>query len=184
MKYEEFYPMTEQGEPPQFKNYVPPSFDEVCMKQVYLAAERSKDPRTKIGSVLVKEKSIIGTGYNGFARKVLDLPERYNDRNTKYAFVVHSEANAILTCARLGISTMNSILYTNGIPCNECMKSVIQSGIIEIVIHKQWPEMDSDKWREATRISNIMLKETGINIRKFDMVLNMKGFLDGEIISV
>lgn len=167
-----------------FENYTPPTFDVTCMKQVYLAAERSKDPRTKIGAVLVKDKNIIGTGYNGFARKVKDLPIRYNDRNIKYAFVVHAEANSVLTCARLGISTTGSILYTCGVPCNECMKSIIQGGIIEIVIHKQWPEMDSDKWREAIRISNIMLEETGIKIRKLDSLLGMMGYLDGKIINV
>lgn len=167
-----------------FENYTPPSFDVTCMKQVYLAAERSKDPRTKIGAVLVKDKNIIGTGYNGFARKVSDSPERYADRELKYKFVVHAEANSVLTCARLGISTMGSILYTNGTPCNECMKSIIQGGIVEVVIHKQWPEMDSDKWREATKISNVMLAETGITIRELDSVLGMVGYLDGNTINV
>jgi len=167
-----------------FENYTPPTFDVTCMKQVYLAAERSKDPRTKIGAVLVKDKNVIGTGYNGFARKVLDLPDRYTDRELKYKFVVHAEANSVLTCARLGISTMNSVLYTNGIPCNECMKSIIQGGIIEIIIHKQWPEMSSEKWIEAVKISKIMLEETGVKIRELDSILGMIGYLDGKIINV
>ncbi len=166
-----------------FSNYAPPTFDVVCMKQVYLTAERSKDPSTKIGSVLVKEKNIIGTGYNGFARKVLDLPERYNDKETKYKFVVHSEANAILTCARLGISTLNSILYTQAFPCNECMKSIIQGGIKKIIIHKQWPNMNS-KWIEPMEISKIMMEESGIEFELLDKKLNMIGYLNGKIIDV
>jgi dCMP deaminase len=166
-----------------FSNYAPPTFDVVYMKQVYLTAERSKDPSTKIGSVLVKEKNIIGTGYNGFARKVLDLPERYNDKETKYKFVVHSEANAILTCARLGISTLNSILYTQAFPCNECMKSIIQGGIKKIVIHKQWPNMNS-KWIESMEISKIMMEESGIEFELLDKELNMIGYLNGKTINV
>ena len=167
-----------------FENYTPPTFDVTCMKQVYLAAERSKDPRTKIGAVLVKDKNVIGTGYNGFARKVLDLPDRYTDRELKYKFVVHAEANSVLTCARLGISTMNSVLYTNGIPCNECMKSIIQGGILEIIIHKQWPELSGEKWIEAVKISKIMLEETGVKIRELDSILGMVGYLEGKIINV
>ena len=169
----------------EFKNYTPPTFDVICMKQVYLAAERSKDPRTKIGAVLVKEKNIIGTGYNGFARNVLDLPERYNDKETKYSFVVHAEDNAVLTCSRLGISTLGSVLYTNGIPCRECTKSVIQGGIKEIVVHRHWPNLThSTNWIESIRISRVMLKEAGIKIRWLKEKLDMKGYLDGKIINV
>lgn len=168
----------------EFKDYTPPKFDVTCMKQVYLAAERSKDPSTKIGSVLVKDKNIIGTGYNGFARNILDLPDRYNDRETKYKYVVHSEANAILTCARLGISTLNSILYTMAMPCNECMKSIIQGGIKKIVIHKQWPTMIHSKWEEASEISNIMMKEAGIELEILDCELNMYAYSNGTIVKV
>lgn len=167
----------------EFKNYLPPTFDVICMKQVYLTSERSKDVRTKIGAVLVKEKNIIGTGYNGFARKVLDLPERYNDKETKYKFVVHAEDNAILTCARLGISTMNSILYTQAFPCNDCMKSVIQAGIKKIIIHKQWPNMNP-KWLKLMEISKIMMKESEIQLEILDKKLNMVGYLDGNIINI
>ncbi len=166
-----------------FENYTPPSFDVWCMKQVYLTAERSKDPSTKIGAVLVKDKNIIGSGYNGFARKVLDLHERYNDRETKYKFVVHAEANSILTCARLGISTIDSVLYTNGISCHECSKSIIQGGIKEIVVHSRWP-MNHAKWEESIKISEIMLKEAEVKIRYLDDILGLTGYLNGQKISV
>ena len=165
----------------EFNNYIPPSWDERFMKQVYFVAECSKDPRTKIGAVLVKDKNIIATGYNGFPRGVSDNKDRYLDKNIKYKMVAHAEDNAILTCARLGISTLNSILYTNGIPCNTCTISLIQGGIKEIVVHKQWPNLIySPIWVESINISNIMLQEAGINIRWLDKELNMTGYLDGK----
>ena len=148
-----------------------------------MTAERSKDPSTKIGSVLVKDKNIIGSGYNGFARKVLDLPKRYNNRETKYKFVVHSESNAVLTCARLGTSTLDSVLYTQACPCHECMKSIIQGGVKEIVIHKKWP-MNHLKWSESFEISKIMAEEAGIKIRYLTDILGLTGYLNGEKISV
>ena len=169
--------------PNEFYNYIPQSFDIWCMKQVYLVAERSKDPSTKIGAVLVKDGNIIGTGYNGFARKVLDLPERYNDRETKYSYVVHAEDNVVLTCARLGTATLNSTLYTQSYPCNSCMKSIIQGGIIEIVLHSMWP-MSHSKWEKLSDISKIMVKETGIRVRYIDDILNVMGYVDGKKIEV
>lgn len=168
-----------------FINYTPPPFDVWCMKQVYLVAERSKDVKTKIGAVLVKEGNIVSTGYNGFPRKVLDLSERYNNRETKYDFIVHAEDNCILNCARSGISTFGCILMTNGIPCKECMKSIIQGGIKEIIVHKQWPNMThSEQWIHSTKISNIMLEETGIKLTWLDKELGMNGYLDGKIFKV
>lgn len=185
MKYTKHYPMVEQGEYPEFKDYVPPTWDEWFMKHVYLAAEKSKDPRTKIGAILVKDKHIISTGFNGFPQGVIDTLERYNDRELKYLFVAHAEFNCIVTAAKFGISTNSSILYTNGIPCCECMKSVIQSGIKEIVVHKQWPNMTHvEKWVESNKISMSMIEESQTNVRWLDCELNMDGYLDGKVIRV
>jgi dCMP deaminase len=155
-----------------FSNYIPPDWDSWFMKHAYLAAEKSKDPRTKIGSVIVKDHHIISTGYNGFPIGVNDSLERYENRETKYAMVVHSEDNAILSASRLGISVCGGTLYTQGMPCNECSKSVIQAGIKEIVIHKQWPTMIK-KWTDSCKISEIMLSEANINIRILDKFLNI-----------
>lgn len=165
-------------------DYIPPDWDSYWMKMAYLVSERSKDCRTKIGTVLVRNNNLISSGYNNFPRKVKDLPERYQNRETKYKFVAHSEANSVTTAARLGVSTLDSTCYTFGIPCNECAKILIQGGIKEIVCHKQWPNMTHSIWEESIQISQIMFKETGINIRWLDNALGLKGYLDGQIINV
>ena len=166
-----------------FDNYTPPSWDIWFMKHVYLTAEKSKDPSSKIGAVMVRDKRIISSGFNGFPTGVKDLPERYNDRETKYAMVVHAEENACLTAARFGIVTCGSSLYTQAIPCNECSKAIIQCEIKEIIIHRRWPSMIK-KWTESAEISKIMLEEAGINIRYVDGLLDMIGYLDGKIVKV
>ncbi len=66
------------------------------MRTVYLVAQKSKDPRTKIGSVLVKDNIIISTGFNGFPIGVLDKQERYLNREQKLRYVSHSESNSVL----------------------------------------------------------------------------------------
>ena len=163
----------------EFYNYIPPSWDVWFMKQVYLAAEKSKDPSTKIGAVLVRDKHIISSGYNGFPIGVKDKKGRYTKRELKYEFVVHAEDNSVLSAARFGISTLDTVLYTQGIPCCECAKSVIQGGIKEIVVHKQW-SMGHSRWKESCKISSIIFKEAGIPIRYLDAVLDVNGYRNGK----
>ena len=155
------------------------------MRHVYLAASKSKDPRTKIGAVLIREGVVISEGYNGIARGVFDLPLRYSDRDTKYKFVVHGEHNSILNAARLGIKTSGSIIYTQEVPCHECAKAIIQAGVLEVIVHTQWPEMDYvPKWIESTTISRKMFQEAGIPVRYLDCPLGLEGMIDGKKISV
>ena len=123
-------------------NYI--SWDEYFMGVAMLSALRSKDPSTKVGACIVNQnKRIVGIGYNG-------LPCGCNDDefpwertggflDTKYAYVVHAEPNAILNSTS---DLTGATLYVTLFPCNECAKLIIQSGIREIVYiyqkHKQF----------------------------------------------
>lgn len=94
-------------------------------------AQWSKDPRTKVGAVIVDEKKrVVSVGYNGFPRGVSDNDERYEDRPTKHLFVAHAERNA-LDNAPLMVD--GCTLYVPLLPCNECAKSIIQKGIARVV---------------------------------------------------
>ncbi len=155
------------------------------MKAVYLSAELSKDPRTKIGAVLVKDNNIISTGYNNFPRGVFDTEEDYLNREIKYSKIVHGEANAILNAARAGASTLGSTLYTQGIPCAECAKAIIQCGCHSVIFHIQWPNLvHSEKWVKSTALSKQMLREANIELHALNKKLDIKGFLDGKEIEV
>jgi dCMP deaminase len=158
-------------------------WDEYFMRMVYLVAMKSRDPSSKIGAILVKENQIISTGYNGFPIGVNDDDDRYINREIKYAYVVHAEDNVVLSAARFGISTKDTTLYTQDIPCNECCKSVIQGGIKEIIIHSLWPTM-SDKWLASQEISKIMLKECGIKVKEFDKRLDVTAYQNGLILTL
>lgn len=159
--------------------------DEYFMRMVYLVAQRSSDPRTKIGSVLVRDKYVISTGYNQMPRGVNDLDERYNNRELKNKMIAHSEFNAIIQAARNGISTLNSTLYSQGIVCSNCCKAIINGGVRELVVHSFWPNLiHSKEWVESINLSKLMLNEAEIKIRTFDKELGIKGFLDGKEILV
>lgn len=130
----------------------------------------SKDPSTKVGAVVVKGDSnlVVGLGYNGFPRGVIDLDERYANRETKYAMVVHAEANAILAA---GSSCKGARLYVYpafALPpiCSECCKLVIQSGITEVVGYEPDPnDPRVQRWKESIGMSEIMCREAGVTWR-------------------
>ena len=167
-----------------------PSWDETFMHEVYWWARRSKDPRTKIGAVLVRpgDKDPISHGYNGFARDVNDNETERWERPEKYEWVVHAEDNAVLNCARKGQSSKGAILFTQGVPCSRCTDACIQGGIVEIVVHKQWQDYEKkfgwEKWIQSAKRSEKKLKEAGIKVRVFDGVLGMYGVLDGKVINI
>lgn len=117
----------------------------------------SKDPSTKLGSVIVDDKKrIVSVGYNGFPRGVFDLEERYNDRPTKYLFVAHAERNALDNAPMM---VDNCTLYVTLLPCNECAKSIIQKGITRVVTYRPDRE-DVFNWN----ITLTMFREAGVEV--------------------
>jgi dCMP deaminase len=117
----------------------------------------SKDPSTKLGSVIVDDKKrILSVGYNGFPRGVTDHEERYNDRPTKYLFVAHAERNALDNAPMM---VDNCTMYVTLLPCNECAKSIIQKGITTVVTYQPERE-DTFNWNTTLA----MFDEAGVNV--------------------
>ena len=115
-------------------NYI--SWDEYFMGVSMLSGMRSKDPNTQVGACIVSEDNkILSMGYNGFPKGCSDdvFPwDREGDTlETKYAYVTHSELNAILNYR--GGSLDGTKLYVSLFPCNECAKAIIQAGIRPVV---------------------------------------------------
>jgi len=137
-------------------------WDERYLELAKSVSEWSKDPSRKIGAIIVGEKGqIISQGYNGFPRGILDYPERYNERETKYKFVVHAEANAIYNAIHNGANTNGATIYVTGLPvCHECAKAIIQTGISKVVMDTK-PE---DNWKESGGLAIDMFREAGIKI--------------------
>lgn len=166
------------------------TWDEYFMTMAYLVSMKSKDPSTRVGAVIVNiDNQIISTGYNGFPRGVEDLEERYIDKEYKYLAVNHAEENAILQCARNGISALDCRLYVPWIPCSRCAKSIIQSGINEVIYDAHFPgnnqQNQSEEWRQSVIISQELLIEAKINLRIFNgNIIDIKGLYSGKIFDV
>ena len=126
------------------------SWDEYFMGIALLSAMRSKDDSSQVGACIVSpENKILSLGYNGMPLE------------TKYMYVCHAELNAILNSAHSDLR--GARVYVTLFPCNECAKSIIQSGIKEIIYL-------SDKYHDADMsiASRRLLRMAGVKFRAYE----------------
>ncbi|MBE6458768.1 MAG: dCMP deaminase family protein [Alphaproteobacteria bacterium] len=135
------------------------------MEVAELVATWSKDPSTKVGAIVVgPDREIRSTGYNGVVRGVDDdIPERL-ERPTKYDFFEHAERNAVYNACLIGASLKGCVIYVTAMPCPDCARAIIQSGIKEVVTHKVKIDANSPTgtWRDKLVYSEQMFAEAGI----------------------
>jgi len=142
-----------------------PTWDEYFLEVADLVSKRATCLRRRVGAVLVKDKKILATGYNGAPsglkhcadtgciREKLKIP---SGQRHELCRGLHAEQNVILQAALYGVSTKESTLYITNQPCAICSKMLINAGIKEIVICDGYPDEMAEKF----------LKEAKIKIRK------------------
>ena len=124
----------------------------------------------QVGAVIVKDKRILTTGYNGASsgimsckdkgeclRKKLNIP---SGTRAELCYAVHAEQNAIVQAAKLGVSVEGATIYVTHQPCSICAKMIINSGIKRIVYKEGYPD----------EFSMQLFDECGIEIQKFDQL--------------
>ena len=122
----------------------------------------SKDPSTQIGAIAVGTKGqVLSQGYNGFPRGIEDRVSYYENRETKYKYVVHAEMNVIYNATYNGVSLDGATLYVTGLPvCSDCAKGIIQVGIRRVVmIEQNVPQ----KWIESWKTTAGMFGQANID---------------------
>jgi len=127
-----------------------------------LVSSWSKDPSTKVGSVIVdNDRRVISLGYNGFPKGVADN-DRLNDREEKYKIVVHAERNALLF-ANTDVKNCSIFTYPF-MPCPICAGMIIQSGISRVVSLKS----NNERWEKDFEISRKMFQEADIQLLEYE----------------
>lgn len=123
------------------------------MSMAELAATRSTCIRRKVGAVLVKNRRVISTGYNGapaghqHCQEIGCLREQLNvPSGEKHEICrgVHAEQNAIIQAAFRGISVSGAYLYCTSKPCSICAKMIINAGILSVVYRDEYDDKMSD----------------------------------------
>ena len=142
-----------------------PSWDEYFLEIAELIATRSTCLRRKVGAVLVKDKRILATGYNGAPsgiahcevagclRETLKIP---SGERHELCRGLHAEHNALLQAALHGVSTKDAMLYLTNQPCIICAKMIINAGIKEIIYVGDYPD----------KIAVDFLKEAKVKLRR------------------
>ncbi|HLD62570.1 MAG TPA: cytidine/deoxycytidylate deaminase family protein [Candidatus Norongarragalinales archaeon] len=131
---------------PEAQHHVRPSWDEYFVKIAEMVAQRATCPRKRLGSVIVKEKRIIATGYNGSppgqphcdevgcktipTHVVVEGKDVVKDHCVR---TLHAEQNAIIQCALHGVSCEGATIYLTINPCYLCAKMIVASGIKRVV---------------------------------------------------
>jgi len=142
-----------------------PDWDEYFLQIARLVAGRATCLRRKVGAVLVKDKRILATGYNGAPmgikhcsetgclRQKLKVP---SGQRHELCRGLHAEQNAIIQAAYSGVNINRSTLYVTNQPCIICAKMIINAGIKRIVTSSAYPDKEAQK----------ILKEAKITINK------------------
>lgn len=111
-----------------------PSWDNYYLTIAFVVAQRSFDPSSKCGCVLVsKDNRLLSTGYNGPLKGSID-EEIPLTRPEKYCHMLHGEENALLAYNGSYQDIQESTAYITGMPCHKCLRMLIQKGIARIVI--------------------------------------------------
>jgi dCMP deaminase len=127
---------------------------------------KSKDESTQIGAIIVGiDNEILSTGYNSFPRGMDDSKIERQERPEKYFWFEHAERNAIYNAARIGVSLKNSTIYlTSGLPCMDCARGIVNSGIKKVYCKKICTTKNKDKWEESQQKSLELLRECDVGV--------------------
>lgn len=143
-----------------------PSWDQYFMDITHLVATRSTCMRRQVGAILVKDRNILATGYNGVPSGISHcestgcLRDRMNvpsGERHELCRGLHAEQNAIIQAARHGTNIDGSILYCTTMPCIICTKMLINAGITKVVYGEGY----------ADDLAREMISETGIIVIHF-----------------
>jgi len=136
-----------------------PSWDEYFMDIASEVAKRSTCPRLQVGAILVRDRRILTTGYNGAPAGTAHCTEvGCKMVNGHCIRTVHAEQNAIIQAALHGVSTQGSTLYTTHEPCQICTKMLINAGVVKIVYGEDYPD----------EFARQLLAEAGVELVKFE----------------
>lgn len=128
-------------------------------------AQWSKDPSTQVGAAICDSQNrLLGIGYNGFPRGVDDDPSLYEDREAKYARVVHAEPNAILNSTG---SLTGATIYATHFPCSTCAGLIIQSGIKNVVSYVP-DEAFAHRFATSHSVSEQMFRQAQVGFWLYD----------------
>ncbi len=135
-----------------------PSWNEYFMNVAHEVAKRSTCERAQVGAVIVRDKRILTTGYNGSPRGLPHCTEVGCLMDNGHCVrTLHAEQNAIIVAALHGVITEGATIYITHQPCFLCAKMIINAGIVQIVYDKEYPDDRASEFLEQAGVELIVL---------------------------
>jgi len=145
-----------------------PNWDEYFMRMAHLVSSRSTCLRRKVGAVLVKDRRILATGYNGAPqglphcdetgclREKLKVPSGVRHEICRG---LHAEQNVIIQAALHGVSIKGSTLYITCAPCSICAKMIINAGIKRVIYEDSYPDEMAEEFLKKAKVEVTRFKK-------------------------
>ena len=144
-----------------------PDNDTYFMRMADLVATRSTCLRRQVGAVVVKEKRVLTTGYNGAPKGLRHCAEvgcvrtqNNIESGTRHELCrgVHAEQNAVIQAAYFGASIKDATIYTTNFPCVMCAKILVNAGIVEVVYKDDYEDP----------LSKAIMNESKVAVRRYE----------------
>ena len=143
------------------------------MQIAQLVKTRATCPRLQVGAVIVRDRRILATGYNGAPRGLPHCPPNGDKTDWPRGCLIsghcarslHAEQNALLQAAMIGIACQGATMYVTHQPCNSCAKMIINAGIVQVAYQGEYPDAFSME----------LFRQSGISLARFT---------DGELVPV
>jgi dCMP deaminase len=148
------------------RNMYRPDNDTYFVRMAELVATRSTCLRRQVGAVVVKEKRVLTTGYNGAPKGLKHCGEvgcvreqNHVESGTRHELCrgVHAEQNAVIQAAYFGVSIKDAVVYTTNFPCVMCAKILVNAGIREVVYKDEYID----------ELSRDILNESKVSVRRY-----------------
>lgn len=144
------------------------SWEQYFMAQAHLIALRSTCTRLKVGAVLVRDNRIIASGYNGSISKAAHCTDEGCYVVDNHCIrTIHAEINALLQCAKFGVSCAGAELYVTHFPCVHCTKAIIQSGVKAVYYAQDYK--NHEYAIELLDHAGILVKQVELEEHLFDL---------------
>jgi dCMP deaminase len=152
-----------------------PSWDAYFMQIAHLVATRATCPRRQVGAVIVRDKHILATGYNGAPSGLPHCPPGGPDNDWPVGCMraghcirsLHAEQNTLLQAAKIGIACENATIYVTCQPCNMCAKMIINAGIKRVIYEGDYPDDFSIELFKVSGIEVFLFRDGDIKPLEF-----------------
>ena len=140
------------------------------MQIAHLVATRATCPRRAVGALIVRDRRILATGYNGAPRGISHCPPGGPENDAPTGCMraghciraLHAEQNAMLQAALIGVPCEGATIYVTCQPCNMCAKMIINAGISRVIYEGEYPDDFSMELFQEAEMEVLIFRESGL----------------------